>query len=517
MLQTMLRIPTRAIAALLLTAALLTFISPTPLLAGESELWGKDGQKWSPQSRLPDFSFAGYRNAAQPIPVVPAVAQAADFGLKGDGVTDDAPALQKALDQTKGGALVLPAGRFVLQSPVIIRHGQVVLRGAGTGKTILVIPRSLQQYHLATDRSPVKQTFSFSGGFVAIQGDERGKKLTTLAQLADRGSRVITLTDDVAPPVGTRVRVVMGPSVELGREIHGGENAGPMSFTEIKQFFGQIVTVLAVDGKQVTVDQPMRLPVKPEWGAELWSFEPTVEEVGIEGLTFEFPGVPKKEHLNEEGFNAIFTRSISNCWISDVEILDSDNAVNMQASNFCTIRRVVCRAPKRQNPSGHHALWVKSGAQDCLFTEFDIQTQFIHDLTVEGRATGNVFMNGRGESLNFDHHRNMPYENLFTNLDAGDGTRLWASSGQNERGPHTGVRSTFWNIRHNGVVKLPRLPSFMQANIIGVAGYPAAASNAKGQWIEPVKEGLSPTNLYEAQLARRTAQTPATQPGAIAK
>lgn len=469
MLQTMLRITTRSFAALLLITSL-SAISPTPLVAGESELWGRDGEKWSPQSRLPDFSFAGYRNGTQPIPVVPAVAQAADFGIKGDGVTDDAPALQKALDQTQGGALVLPEGRFILQSPVFIRRSNVVLRGAGSGKTILVIPRSLQQYHLATDRSPVKRTFSFSGGFVVIQGDERGKKLTTLAQTTDRGSRVITLTDDVALPVGSRVRVLMGPSVELGREIHGGENAGPMSFKEIKQFFGQIVTVLAVDGKQVTVDQPMRLPVKPEWGAELWSFEPTVEEVGIEGLTFEFPGVPKKGHLNEEGFNAIFTRFVSNCWISDVEILDSDNAVNMQRSHFCTIRKVVCRAPKRQNPSGHHAFWATSGSQDCLYTEFDIQTQFIHDLTVEGRATGNVFMNGRGQSLNFDHHRNMPYENLFTNLDAGDAARLWESSGQNERGPHTGVRTTFWNIRHTGTAKLPKLPAFMQANFIGIAG-----------------------------------------------
>ena len=257
--------------------------------------------------------------------------------------------------------------------------------------------------------------------------------------------------------------------------------------------------------------------MKPEWGAELWSFEPTVEEVGIEGLTIEFPGVPKKGHLSEEGFNAIFTRTISNCWISDIEILDSDNAVNMQRSNFCTIRRVVCRAPKRQNPSGHHAFWATSGSQDCLYTEFDIQTQFIHDLTVEGRATGNVFMNGRGQALNFDHHRNMPYENLFTNLDAGDAARLWESSGQAERGPHTGVRTTFWNIRHSGTAKLPKLPPFMQANIIGVAGYPAASSNDKRQWIEPVKEGLSPANLYEAQLARRTALTPATKPSDVAK
>ena len=50
-----------------------------------SELWGEAGEKWSPRSRLPDFSRAGYRNGERLIPDVPVVTNVMDFGAVGDG------------------------------------------------------------------------------------------------------------------------------------------------------------------------------------------------------------------------------------------------------------------------------------------------------------------------------------------------------------------------------------------------------------------------------------------------
>ena len=46
----------------------------------------------------------------------------ADFGAAGDGVTDDGPALQAALDAVVaagGGTLLVPAGRFAIATPVV--------------------------------------------------------------------------------------------------------------------------------------------------------------------------------------------------------------------------------------------------------------------------------------------------------------------------------------------------------------------------------------------------------------
>ena len=53
-----------------------------------SELWGKAGEAWTPQSRLPDFSYAGYHCGDDPIPDVPVVANVREprgKGRWGDG------------------------------------------------------------------------------------------------------------------------------------------------------------------------------------------------------------------------------------------------------------------------------------------------------------------------------------------------------------------------------------------------------------------------------------------------
>ena len=49
------------------------------------------------------------------------VLSVADFGSKGDGVTDDGPAFQRALDalaEAGGGTLFVPAGHYFIGSPV---------------------------------------------------------------------------------------------------------------------------------------------------------------------------------------------------------------------------------------------------------------------------------------------------------------------------------------------------------------------------------------------------------------
>jgi hypothetical protein len=100
---------------------------------------------------------------------------------------------------------------------------------------------------------------------------------------------------------------------------------------------------------------------------------------------------------------------------------------------------------------------------------FRIETIFEHDLSVEGFANGNVFSRGTAHALSLDHHRNAPYENLFTDLDAGSPARLWRSGGDEDRGPPAGARETLWNVRYRG--HAPPLPDWPQMNVIGVEGY----------------------------------------------
>ena len=418
-----------------------------PMRDGASALWGKDGQNWSDASRLPDFSHAGYENGEKPLPKVPDGISATQFGVKGDGISDDAPALQVLVDAPQQGAIRLPAGRFVLGSVVNITKPNLVLRGAGPDKTVLVIPKSLSGILGDKITSDNKSAYAFSGGFLTVKGSFGGAKLAAVSQSAKRGDRELLLSQPLKLAPGTFIRLQMSDSEHtLGRALHADvEDAGVDTYQSIgtKPWIDWAARVVKNAGNRLTLDRPLRLDVQLNWKPEIWSYQPTVTDVGIENLSFEFAGVPKLAHLKEEGFNAIQFTNVANCWVKNLRFTDGDNGVILGGSRFCTVENVEFRAQKRTGLTGHHALWPTGRSQDCLFQNFRFETRYVHDLTVEGRANGNVFRNGSGVALNFDHHRNAPYENLFTNLDVGDPSRAWQSSGRDDRGPHSGARSTF--------------------------------------------------------------------------
>ena len=77
-----------------------------------SDLWGRGGQKWTPASRLPDFSFAGYRHGERPIPRVKTAVTVTQFGAKGDGRHDDTKSFVQAIAKVQRGAVYVPPGRY---------------------------------------------------------------------------------------------------------------------------------------------------------------------------------------------------------------------------------------------------------------------------------------------------------------------------------------------------------------------------------------------------------------------
>ncbi len=101
---------------------------------------GQSGERWTPQSRLPDFSFAGYRTGNVAIPNLPVVTNVKSYGAVGDGVADDTQAFINAIAATSNGAVSIPAGRYKITEVIKINKSNVVLRGAGSGSTTLLVP-----------------------------------------------------------------------------------------------------------------------------------------------------------------------------------------------------------------------------------------------------------------------------------------------------------------------------------------------------------------------------------------
>jgi len=194
--------------------------------------------------------------------------------------------------------------------------------------------------------------------------------------------------------------------------------------------------------------------------------------------------------------------------VNDVEIRNSDFGIDLNSTNFCTVSNVTLTTSAARGVgndsrglNGHHGIDVSHGTEN-LITRFDVQTKFVHDISVEWYALHTVFSNGRGLDLNMDHHREANYSSLFSQLDCGAGTRPFDSGGSRDRGAHSGAYSTYWNISGKAMLELPPADFGPLLNFVGVAT--KSENTSAYQWrLELNQARVSPAELHEAMRERR--------------
>ncbi len=499
-----------------LLAALLSFAvlhpghaeSPT---ATFSKLWGQNGEHWTPRSRLPDFSFAGYQRGEHSLPTTPPGVSVKEFGAKGDGETDDTAAFQAALAQVKHGAIEVPAGRYRLTGLLEITRPGVVLRGAGPDQSILFFPQPLNDLKPdwgATTTGERTSNYSWSGGFITLRGQFGSALLTEVTAPAQRGDSQLVVASTAKLRVGQEVEVYQSdqPDNSLAVQLYSGD-AGPVKNLNGRAHTSLITRITAIDGSRVTLDRALRCELQSRWKPRLRAFTPTVTGSGVENLGFAFPAQPYRGHFTELGFNPVALRGVAHCWVRNLHVRNADSGPFINGA-FNTVDGIVIesdRAEDKQHCTGHHGLSL--GGTDNLLCNFDLRTRFIHDITVSGFCSGNVVMHGRGVDLSLDHHRYAPNENLFTDLEAGAGTRLWKCGGGAALGLHCGARGTFWNIRAARPLSYPPAgfgPPTM--NLVALFTRSPSVLEPDGKWFEAIPPAaIQPQNLYTAQQARRRA------------
>jgi hypothetical protein len=459
-----------------------------------SKLWGKEGELWTPQSRLPDFSYAGYHFGEDPIPNIPVTLNVKDFGAKGDGKTDDTAAFLKAIAELKNGALFIPEGRYVITYPLELTRSNTVLRGAGRGKTVLYFPKPLTKVGQGKNRKKwryisakvAKYPKHWQWPWLRIKN---AKKITDIIEPAFRGATELKVSSGSKIKEGQLVELVLiNPAdMSLTRYVHGGIHKGAYGSRFSQDHRGKSIhfvsRIKAVKGNTVVLERPIRTPVRLEWRPRICIYKPILEEIGFEDFTMEMKAVPYTGHHHEIGYGGIGLFGVDHGWVRRIEVLNADTGcIGLSGSRFCTVQKIRLGHTKdklltdrfgrrvgKGTICGHGGMGAVYDTMDCLFTEFEIDTGFIHVISIIGLASGNVFSNGKGRDICFDHHRYAPYENLFTNIDMGKGTNPWASSGfGNYPMCHSGVRSTFWNIRGAKPCPVPSLDFGPQLNFISV-------------------------------------------------
>lgn len=500
----------RLISSLAVAAICSSSVLISNARADTSPLWGEKGEKWSPQSRLSDWSFAGYHSGEAPIPTPPVKANVRDFGAKGDGTTDDTAAFTRAIAATDNGAILIPAGRYKLSDILTIGKSHLVLRGEGPEKSVLFFSKALEQIKpkaQATSDGRPTSGYSWSGGLVWVEGKALGAELGLVKLKARRGDNLIELTAPANVKVGQKINIRQQDAGDksLLDHLYAGQTGDVSQIKSTRISFVSRVT--GVDGAKITLERPLRTDIDPKWGATAHIFQPSVSEVGIENLGFEFPNTPYRGHFTEDGFNPLTFIGVSDCWARNLRIFNADSGPFV-GGNFITVQNITFdanRAPDNKGNQGHHGFTLGS---DNLLRDFDFRIKFIHDISAEMGAAGSVAAGGKGVDLCFDNHRRFPHAHLFTDIDIGKGTRMYAAGGGAGRGLHSAAWTTWWNIRAARPQQAPSRnygPDLM--NIIGITSTETPVSEANGRWFEPISpQSLQPQNLYDAQLARRLSQ-----------
>ncbi|MFD9428021.1 MULTISPECIES: glycoside hydrolase family 55 protein [unclassified Streptomyces] len=499
--------------------------------------------------QIPFIGRAGYR-AGSDLPRRTAhgfVADVRHYGARPDGSADAAPAINRAIaaaGERGGGTVLIPAGTYRIDDLIRIGHSNVVVRGAGSGRTTLHATRNLTELIgvYGSRYGGDKSSWSWAGGLIWLCPEDRWTALTDAIRAADwpfegwtgnrrdewrtlatvaparRGDRMITVHDARGLGRGALVllRLADDPAHTL-LEHMAGDGAGPAAYhwddkTKLTSYvpYEWPVRVTAVRGREITLERPLPLDVRPEWDPRLTTLVTPLTGSGVEGLTLEAVETAQSPHLLDKGYNGVAFQCAYDCWADDITVRHVDNGFGLIGASACTLRRT-----RVEGRGAHHPYYCREGSHDNLIEDFAIERRTVpapagtqlHGINVEGLSSYNVWSRGRMAMGTFDSHRGMPFANVRTDITVNNNGR---HGGDASAGPLFGARFTHWNIRvTNGRAGLVRID--------GLAPYSATVGISEVSEFDQIDvpdftgdlhtrlegyggpESVRPRNLYEAQ------------------
>lgn len=492
---------------------------------------------------LHDFSYAGYHGGTEPLPASPpgpmVDATQAPYLADPTGSVDSTAAIQQALDavgEGGGGVVYLPPGTYLISLPASqkwalrIRYPRTVLRGAGRDKTFV----------------ECTSTTITSANIILVQPD-LGNVYTPLAGTthllaadADNRASTVELVDAAGLQVGDRVVLRSDWTQEFIDE-HGMAGVWtPSSSVRSGLYMRRIV---AISGTTVTLDTPIRYPLKTRDNACLYLCAPFLREVGIEDLAIGNRQNPGSGWAEEDysvvgtgayevhGSHFVRFSHVWDGWMTrvstyrpasntlNVHVLS--NAAIVYASRFVTFADCVVARSQYEGGGGNGYGLSFQDANDCLFTGCEaIHMRHNYDFKCAG-SNGNVVHRSAGRTPKYasDFHMYLSIGNLFDCMTM-DGDFLECryrpyGSGSNLHG-HAGTQNVFWNTYGTAARsdKVVESRQFGDGYVIGTSGPTNTVvltpldgvSTAPIDWSEGIGTGdtLYPESLYESQLARRS-------------
>lgn len=530
-------------------------MATTPAAERAETLWAEYERAPATHPQLPDVSFAGYAQGERALPEPPVVADVRAHGARGDGQGDDSAAFRAALAaaaRAGGGAVRVPAGRYRLAGLLHLRHDGVVLRGDERERCVLDFARPLDEV-VGPLPNEGKSQWSWAGGLIWIGPaeafDARGRVrdgLTPLQQAWERwrpgrmlarvtgeapeGSRVLEVDDPRALAPGARVLLTYdNPSdFSLLKHVAGHPKMAAYDWARatwllppVQPRFEWPVRIARVEGRRVTLAQPLRLPTRAGWHARLVEPGAHVSEVGLERLTLRLNAPASHEHLQNRGWNGVYVNRAWDAFVRDVDVFDAENGVLVAAAKNVSVSGLRLFGSAEL----HHALACRVSSHDVLFEDFvvDGPRRVRHGINTEWLSSGNVWRRGRLERGTFDSHRGLSFDSLRSDVELRNDEGSYPG-GAPRAGPYLGRRMVHWNVRVRGSDRDDPGAFVNQCNLlpmgalVGVRGAPVGRGRPagmlpgrKGCRIASPGERPEPPELYAAQLRLRLSRPVAPQ------
>ena len=256
--------------SIIFTLFFLIFFNPIYAFESKIVYRGNDGKLVyvadSSGNRIPDFSFAGYRNSDTPIPDIPVVKTLEP--VAGDNTVQ----IQNALFEVAAmpadsngfhGALLLKAGEYEIKGTIKLGFDGVVLRGEGDGDDPLY-----NTILKAAGNTPSKRTVLIAGGGSETKWSdgESGSVVNITSDTVLAGDRIFNVEDASGYNVGDNIIIYHPctaawltaidtggtfwylPAAEPGVDLPWAINSNPIVFNRY---------ITEISGNTITIDVPV--------------------------------------------------------------------------------------------------------------------------------------------------------------------------------------------------------------------------------------------------------------------
>lgn len=475
-----------------------------------------DRQNGKTDSRLLDFSFAGYHHAETAVPDVtyPLFDVTAYGAIPNDGLSDRQALIDAiaAAEVNGSGIIYFPAGRFILHSEgdpdesIRITKSRIIIRGAGSGAggTELFMKTPIPPKDL-TQMWASPSMILFDGGYTS-------GKVSDVTADAPRGSFSVQLATVGNLKVGQWVILSLSDNnPELVAKELSPYSVDP-SLTEIIAGVQvrDIHQIVAISGNTVTFKEPIMHAVesKYKWNITklLYAQENGVEDIAFVG-NFHESFVHHQSWLHDGGYKPINIKNNVNSWLRRCRFVDVSEAMSVINSANVSVYSVTI-----EGNQGHAAIRSQGSSRVFLGAIEDKAGQW-HSVGVSKPAMGTVVWRVKMKSNTcFEMHASQPRATLF---DASEGGYFREGVGGDVKNtPFHLADLVFWNYKQNAskaaVTDLwgTRYKGFVLPLFIGLHGVDTQFDPSQVTVDESHGVKVQPESLFEAQLVHRLGSLP---------